>query len=174
MKIGRDELANCLIYQIGALKGFLEAEGMSLNHLKPHGSLHGMAARDPEVANAISDAADVFKTPILGMINTEHERVYEARGHRFIAEFYVDLDYADDGGLIITREHEPVEPAVAADRAVRALKEGLVRSIGGKDVRVGTETICVHSDTPDADLVAKAVHDRLVCEGFNSARPVSR
>jgi 5-oxoprolinase (ATP-hydrolysing) subunit A len=172
MKIGRDELANCLIYQIGALKGFLDAEGMALHHIKPHGSLYGMAARDPEIANAICDAADVFKAPILGMINTEHERVYPARGHRFIAEFYVDLDYADDGRLIITREHEAIEPAVAADRAVRALKEGVVRSVGGKDIPVRAETICVHSDTPGADVVAKAVHDRLVDRGFVPARPV--
>jgi UPF0271 protein len=48
MKIGRDELANCLIYQIGALKGFLEAEGMLLHHIKPHGSLYGMAAATPK------------------------------------------------------------------------------------------------------------------------------
>jgi UPF0271 protein len=164
MKIGREELANCLIYQIGALKGFLEAEGMPLNHIKPHGSLYGMAARNPEMAHAVCDAADVFKVPLLGMINTEHERVYTARGHRFIAEFYVDLDYGDDGGLIITREHDPVDPADAADRAVRALREGLVRSVGGKDVSVRAETICVHSDTPGAHLVAQAVHDRLVEE----------
>jgi 5-oxoprolinase (ATP-hydrolysing) subunit A len=174
MKIGRDELANCLIYQIGALKGFLEAEGMSLNHLKPHGSLDGMAAGDPEVANAICDAADVFKTPILGMINTEHERVYKARGHRFIGEFYVDLDYADDGRLIITRGHEAVEPGAAANRAVRTLKEGLVQSVGGNDVRVAADTICVHSDTPGADVVAKAVHDRLVDEGYIPVHPVWR
>ena len=45
MKLGRDELANCLIYQIGALTGFLAAEGMTLNHIKPHGALYGMAAR---------------------------------------------------------------------------------------------------------------------------------
>jgi 5-oxoprolinase (ATP-hydrolysing) subunit A len=172
MKIGRDELANCLIYQIGALKGFLEAEGMSLHHIKPHGSLYGMAARDPEIANAICDAADVFKAPILGMINTEHERVYPARGHRLIAAFYVDLDYADDGRLIITREHEAVEPGDAADRAVRALKQGVVRSVGGKDIPVRAETICVHSDTPGADVVAKAVHDRLVDGGFVPARPI--
>ena len=63
MKIGREELANCLIYQIGALKGFLDAEGMKLNHIKPHGSLYGMAARNEDTAHAICDAADVFKTP---------------------------------------------------------------------------------------------------------------
>lgn len=170
MKIGRDELANCLIYQIGALKGFLDAEGMSLNHIKPHGSLYGMAARDAEMAHAVCDAADVFKVPLLGMIGTEHERVYKARGHRFIGEFYVDLEYGDDGRLIITREHDPVDPHKASDRAVRALREGVVRSVGGKDVRVLADTICVHSDTPGAHLVAQAVHDRLVSEGFIAPR----
>src|SRR6185436_14271978 len=60
MKMPREELANCMIYQIGALKGFLDAESMELNHIKPHGALYGMAARTEEVANAVADAADVF------------------------------------------------------------------------------------------------------------------
>ena len=170
MKIGRDELANCLIYQIGALNGFLAAEDMPLNHIKPHGSLYGMAARDPEVAHAVCDAADFFRVPLLGMGGTEHERVYKARGHRFLGEFYVDLNYADDGQLIITREHEAVDPRDASDRAVRAIREGVVRSVGGKDIPVLTATICVHSDTPGAHLVAQAVHDRLVDEGFIERR----
>src|ERR1700674_2296354 len=76
MKIGREELANCLIYQIGALKAFLDAEGMPLHHIKPHGSLYGMAARSEEIAQAICDAADVFKVPLLGMIGTLHETIY--------------------------------------------------------------------------------------------------
>ena len=53
MKMAREELTNCIIYQVGALKGFLEAEGMTLNHIKPHGSLYGMAARMEEVAQAV-------------------------------------------------------------------------------------------------------------------------
>ena len=80
MKMGREELANCLIYQIGALTGFLEAEGMTMNHIKPHGALYGMAARDEETANSICDAALVFKTPLLGMKGSLHEKVYRARG----------------------------------------------------------------------------------------------
>ena len=157
MKIGREELANCLIYQIGALKGFLEAEGMVLNHIKPHGSLYGMAARDEAIANAICDAADVFKVPLLGMVGTLHESVYAARGHRFVAEFYADLDYNDEGGLIITREHEAKDPVEAAAKCLRALSEGKVTSIGGREVRVGATTICVHSDTPNAVAIASAV-----------------
>src|SRR5436305_14837694 len=64
MKIGREELTNCVIYQIGALLGFLKADGLALNHIKPHGALYGMAARDEEIAQAICDAADVFRVPI--------------------------------------------------------------------------------------------------------------
>lgn len=159
MKIGREELANCIIYQVGALKGFLEAEGMPLNHIKPHGALYGMAARMEEIAHAVCDAADVFKVPLMGMINTCHERIYKARGHKFIAEFYTDLDYADDGSLIITREHEAKDPKDAADRSVRAIKEGKVKSVGGKDVAVRADAICVHSDTPNAVAIAVAVRD---------------
>jgi UPF0271 protein len=159
MKIGRDELANCIIYQIGALKGFLEAEAMPLNHIKPHGALYGMAARMEEIAHAVCDAADIFKVPLMGMVNTCHERVYAARGHGFIAEFYTDLDYADDGALIITREHEAKDPKEAAARSVRAIKEGKVASIGGKDVVVRADAICVHSDTPNAVAITTAVRE---------------
>jgi len=159
MKIGREELANCIIYQVGALKGFLEAEGMPLNHIKPHGALYGMAARLEETAHAVADAADVFRVPLMGMINTNHEKIYTARGHAFIAEFYTDLEYRDDGSLIITREHAAVDPAEAASRSVRAIKEGKVKSVGGKDVAVRADAICVHSDTPNAVEIAKAVRD---------------
>lgn len=157
MKIGREELANCLIYQIGALSGFLKAEGMDLNHIKPHGSLYGMAARDPEIAHAVADAADVFGVPLMGIVNSQHETVYTARGHRFIAEYYADLDYNDEGLMIITREHHAIDPATAAERCVRAIREGLTTSVNGKDVAVRADAICIHSDTPNAVAVAEAV-----------------
>jgi UPF0271 protein len=157
MKIGREELANCIIYQVGALAGFLRAEGMALNHIKPHGSLYGMAARMEEVAHAVCDAADVFGVPLYGMAGTLHESVYTARGHGFVSEFYADLDYNDDGGLIITREHAPTDPGRAADACLRAIREGKTRSLGGKDVAVRADAICVHSDTPNAVAVAQAV-----------------
>jgi 5-oxoprolinase (ATP-hydrolysing) subunit A len=159
MKMPREEIANCIIYQVGALMGFLKAENLPLNHIKPHGSLYGMAARMEEVAEAVSDAADVFGVPLMGMVDTFHEKVYTARGHQFIAEFYTDLDYADDGRLIITREHEAKDPEEAARRSLRAIKEGKVRSIGGRDIRVRADAICVHSDTPNAVAIARAVRD---------------
>jgi 5-oxoprolinase (ATP-hydrolysing) subunit A len=157
MKMEPRELADCLIYQIGALKGFLDAEGMPLNHIKPHGALYGMAARSEEVANAVCDAAEAFQVPLLGMARTKHEEVYTKRGFPFLAEFYVDLDYDKDGRLIITREHVAWDPEVAAKRTVRAITEKKVKSVDGNDIPMRADCICVHSDTPGAVEVAKAV-----------------
>lgn len=157
MAMSREELANCLVYQIGALTGFLAAEGMALSHIKPHGALYGMAARLEHAAHALCDAADVFGVPLYGMAGTLHETVYRARGHRFVAEFYADLDYSAAGGLVITREHRAVDPEAAAARCVRAIREGKCASLDGGDVAVRADSICVHSDTPNAVAVAAAV-----------------
>lgn len=161
MKIERRELANIIIYQIGALTGFLQLADMELSHLKPHGALYGMAARDEQVANAVADAAEVFGVPVMGLANTLHEKVYTARGLDFRAEFFADLGYDSKGNLIITREHAAVEPAASAARCLRAVNEGKVASVDGGDVEVRVDTVCVHSDTPGAVDVAKAVHDAL-------------
>ena len=161
MKIGREEMANCILYQVGALKAFLDAEGMPLNHIKPHGSLYGMAARDEQIAHAVCDAAEVFGVPLFGMINTLHEKVYQERGLEFVSEYYADLEYDESGWLVITREHGEVDPARAADRCLRAIKEGKAESLAGTDVEVRAESVCVHSDTPNAVAVAQAVRGAL-------------
>ncbi len=132
---------------------------MPLNHIKPHGSLYGMAARMEDMAHAVCDAADVFKVPLFGIINSMHETVYAARGHKLLAEYYADLDYSDEGTMIITREHAEVDPAKAAERCVRAVKEGVTTSINGKEIPVRADSICVHSDTPNAVAIATAVRE---------------
>jgi len=157
MKMRAEELTDCIVYQVGALKGFLEREGMKLFHVKPHGSLYGMATKSQEVAKAVADAVKVFNVPVLGMAGTMHEKVYPAEGLDFISEYYADLDYADDGSLIITREHHAVDPKQAARRALRAVKEGVAETVGGREVPVRADCICVHSDTPNAVAVAQAV-----------------
>ena len=146
-----------MIYQTGALKAFLDTEGLPLNHIKPHGALYGMAARSEEVARAVAEAAKLFKVPLMGMAGTTHEQVYTAAGVPFISEFYADLDYADDGTLIITREHHAVDPKRAAEGALRAVKEGVAKSVNYNNVHVRADCICVHSDTPNAVEVAQAV-----------------
>ncbi|GKX36075.1 MAG: LamB/YcsF family protein [Rhizobiaceae bacterium MnEN-MB40S] len=159
MKIEREEMANIILYQIGALKGFLDQAGMKLSHLKPHGALYGMAARMENIAEAVADAAEVYDVPVMGLAGTLHEEVYTRRGGGFLAEFFADLDYDDDGSLIITREHAAVDPQVAAARSVEAVRNGRLTSINGKTLPVRVETICVHSDTPNAVAIARAVQE---------------
>ena len=161
MKIDREEMLNIIIYQIGALKGFLEMEGMALHHLKPHGSLYGMAARMEHIAHAVADAGEQYGVPVFGMAGTLHEEVYTARGVEFRAEFFADLDYDDNGGLLITREHHAVDPSDAAQRCIAAVSDGKMQSTGGKTLPVRADTICVHSDTPNAIDVARAVREAI-------------
>ncbi len=161
MKIDREEMANIITYQVGALKGFLEMAGMTLNHLKPHGSLYGMAARLEHIAHAVADVGAHYRVPVFGLAGTLHEEIYTARGLEFRAEFYADLDYDDAGGLIITREHHAVEPETAASRCLTAVTQGRTSSINGKELTVRAESICIHSDTPNAVEVATTVRAAL-------------
>ncbi len=161
IEMGREELAACLIYQIGALRGFLDAEQMELSHVKPHGALYGRAARDREVALAVADAASVFGVPVFGMAGTLHEAVYTECGLGFMAEYYADLDYDDDGGLIITRKHVAYDPAIAAERVARVMREGVAVSANGREIPMRADTVCVHSDTPNAAELAAAVREVL-------------
>jgi 5-oxoprolinase (ATP-hydrolysing) subunit A len=159
IRLTRDETAAMVIYQVGALTGFLEMEGVPLSHIKPHGALFGMAMKDEAMAHGIADAVEVFKTEVIAFANCVQEDVYKERGIPFSCEFYADLQYDDRGWQIITMEHDPVDPATAVQRVLRAIKEGKTTSVSGREVTVRADSICVHSDTPGAVAVAKAVHE---------------
>jgi UPF0271 protein len=161
MAMDPDELTAAIVYQTGALKAFLDAEGMPLTHLKPHGALYGAAARDRTVTEAIAAAALVFGVPVMGMAATLHETVYTECGLEFWAEYYADLDYDDDGMLIITRKHAAYDPRVAAERVRRVLDEGVAVAASGKEIPMRADLVCVHSDTPGAAELAKAVAEVL-------------
>ncbi len=157
MKIEEEEMLNIILYQIGALDAFCKQAGTELAHIKPHGALYGMAARQEPIARAVARASVIYGLPVMGIAGTLHETVYGSEGTGFIAEFFADLDYSDEGALIITREHDAVDPTLAAERARRAVEDGTLVSIGGATLPVRAETICIHSDTPNSEDIAKAV-----------------
>jgi UPF0271 protein len=159
MAMDADELTAAILYQAGALKAFLDAEEMPLTHLKPHGALYGRAAADEATAHAIADAAEILGVPVLGMAGTKHEEIYRARGLEFLAEYYADLEYADDGSLLITRHHVAYDPDQVRERVSRVLAEGVATAQSGADIPMKADCICVHSDTPGAVQVARAVRD---------------
>lgn len=161
MKLTADEVRDIVQYQVGALKGFLDAEGAPLDHIKPHGSLYGMVARDEALMGAVCDVAEMYGVPVFGMAGTAHEEVALKRGIPFVAEFYVDLDYNAQGGLIIARRPLPTPVGRAVARTLLALEEGVALADTGERIPMRFDSICVHSDTPGADQVARAIRDIL-------------
>ena len=146
------------MYQVGALKAFLDEMGMPLNHIKPHGALYVMASKDEEIARAIADAVAPFNVGIFGMAHTAHEKIYKhERGLNFIAEFYADLDYDDNGKLVLAKgKNSLYDSNLATERTLRAINEKKVKTTTGKDIDVGCDIICVHSDTPNAvEIITK-------------------
>lgn len=161
IKLTREEVAALVLYQAGALGAFLRAEGMAMSHVKPHGALMGMAMKEDAVAQGIADAAAALELPVIGVGNCLMEEVFAARRLPLSCEFYADLDYDERGWQIITMHHAPVAPEAAAAKVLRAIGEGRTRALDGSDVAVKADSICVHSDTPGAVAVAKAVHAAL-------------
>ena len=164
MKLTSLEIKNLIMYQVGALKAFLEEQEMPLHHIKPHGALYMMAAKDEVVARAVADAVSIFNVKVFGMVNTCHEQIYKyERGLDFCGEFYADLDYDENDTLIIAKgnKNKPYNSELAVERCLRAIAEKKVRNKGGKDTIVGAETICIHSDTPNALEILTKLNEAL-------------
>ncbi len=157
MEVEPEELTHAVLYQVGALRGFLDAEGLALSHVKVHGALYGRAATDGAVADAVAAATAVFGVPMMGMAGTEHERAASDRGLDFLAEYYADLEYDDDGSLIITRKHVAYDPEQVVARVRRVVEEGVAETASGGEIPMRADCVCVHSDTPGAAQLAQAV-----------------
>ena len=154
MVISPAEVTDLVTYQTGALVAFLQAENMPLNHVKPHGALYGMAARDGTIAAAIAQAVKPFGVPVLGMAFTAQEKAYAENGVEMVGEFYADLEYDGEGNLILSRVHDAVDPVQARERVQRVIREGKVKTTAGRDIPVKAGSVCVHSDTPGAAEIA--------------------
>lgn len=157
MVLSAGEVRDLIRYQTGAVAAFVEASGSRLHHLKPHGALFGMLSRDEEMMEAACDVALQYGIPVFGLAGTAHERVALRRGVPFVSEFYVDLDYNDDGTIIVNRTGRTRDVGEVEARAKQALEEGTTTSINGTVIPVRPESFCVHSDLPNAPDVAKAI-----------------
>jgi 5-oxoprolinase (ATP-hydrolysing) subunit A len=160
MKISREDLRDNFIYQIGALKGFLDAHGAKLNHVKPHGVIYSMSGRTEELAEAVCDAVEPFGVALIGLAGSQSEIVARRRGIPYISEFFVDLAVDDDGRLIVAKD-KPIDTEWATVRLRRAVREGMLETVGGKLVPIKFDSVCVHLDMPNAAQVAAAVRATL-------------
>lgn len=162
MAISAEEAYDMVVYQIGALYGFVKSEGGILNHVKPHGALYNMAATDPALAEAIAEA--VYKVdPLMvlyGLSSSELIKAGTRIGLKIANEVFADRTYQDDGTLTprgLANSLMTDEDLTVA-QSLRMVKEGLVTSVNGADIPIKAETICIHGDEAHAELFAAKLH----------------
>jgi 5-oxoprolinase (ATP-hydrolysing) subunit A len=158
------QAADACLYQLGALRGFADSLGVRLTHVKPHGAFYGLTIRDPALAIAVADAVmSVDPELIVVLLAGPTAEKIAARGVRVAREAFADLDYDDDGHIIIEPEPVAKDPQVCAEQAA-AILAGEVTSTSGKTVPVDADTICVHGDRPNAVAIAEAIRRRFSAE----------
>ena len=165
------EVEDAVIAQIGALAAIARAEGVSLRHVKAHGALYNMAARDRALADAIARAIAacdssliMFALPNSSMIEAGREA-----GIRVAAEGFADRSYEPDGSLTPRTRPGAVihEPDAVVTRAVRMVRDAVVLTSQGHEVALQVDTICVHGDTPGADDLARRIRAGLHAAGID-------
>jgi UPF0271 protein len=177
LKLGNEEVFDAVAYQLGIFQAIASAVGMRPNHVKPHGALYNMAVRDEKLADAIARAIKSVdpKLILFAPDNSELSRAGEVHGLRIAREVFADRNYLDDGWLVPRTRPDALlcDPKEAAQRVLRMLREGKVRSVEGRDVDVQGETICVHGDTPGAVEFAHELRSQLEKEGVRICAPKS-
>lgn len=158
-----EELVNDVLYQLGALRELARREGLTLHHLKLHGALFMHAARDEAFAVQLCDALVASGTdlPIYCLVDSVLDRVARQAGLRSVHEFYADRDYDDNGSIVFVRQVARRDPEQVAAKVLLAVTEGVVESINGKRVAVSCDSVCLHSDSPGALDMLRAIRRRL-------------
>jgi UPF0271 protein len=161
MDVSPQDIRDYVLYQIGALSAFATAAGLPLHHVKPHGALYMMAVEDPEVARAVAEAVAEFDSglPVYTLAGGALAAAAETAGLRAVTEFFADRPLAADGSVVMFnwRERIDTSPEAIARRVRSFLTTGSVPAEDATPVTVTAESICVHSDTPNAAEIGPAV-----------------
>lgn len=170
MDIRPDEAYDLVAYQVGALSAFIKAEGGTMQHVKPHGALYNMAAKDAALSEAIAKAVyDVDPDLILfGLAGSELIAAGEKIGLRTAGEVFADRTYQSDGSL--TPRTQPnamiTDDAAAIEQVLRMIKEGIVIAADGSKVSVKADTVCIHGDSQKALSFARRINAALNLNGI--------
>ncbi len=170
MQVTPDEIYDYTMYQAGALRAFAEAAGGRLQHVKPHGAFYTMSAADEALAGALVRAVNALGGDIVlyGMGEIEPALAAE-EGIGYVREGYVDLNYDNNGGLVIERNKGAWDPEEVARRAVRLATKEEVGTIEGNTLPLAAQSICIHGDAPNSGEVARHVRQRLEEAGVGIA-----
>ncbi|TDZ16363.1 Lactam utilization protein lamB [Colletotrichum orbiculare MAFF 240422] len=163
MEIDPEDMYALMLYQVGALVGILEAEGMKLNHVKPHGQLYFYVHKDEEIRDAVVRAVSKFNVPLYGLPHETMKAACAKYGVTLVHEFYPDIQY-DETGHLAPVKGEQANGKIVGQRLEEFARDGHATTADGVRVDLGfgdlsraTLSICVHSDFPTALENAAAV-----------------
>jgi UPF0271 protein len=175
MSLTEGEIEGCVSIQVRALAEIAALYGVSLRHVKPHGAMYNVAARDPIVANAIARAVAALDPSLVlvGLAGSELIAAGKRAGLRTASEVFADRGYRADGSLVPRGEPGDIlhDPEAVVPRAVAMVRDGAVTAVDGARVELQVETLCVHGDTPGAAALAMRLKQGLLAAGISLAPP---
>ncbi len=175
MRVSAQEVYDLVLYQAGAVEAFARAAGTTLHHVKIHGALYNMAARDAELSEAIARAVRDLRGGVLlyGLSGSAMVRAAATLGVRAVGEVFADRSYQPDGTL--TPRSEPgamiTDAAASVAQVLTMIEQGKVRALSGAVVPVDAGTLCLHGDEPGAVRFAKALRETFAARGIEVRAP---
>jgi len=170
MSLTPSEVKTIVMYQIGALNAFCRGAGIKLYHVKPHGALYNMAAKDYELAKAICQAIKEVDDSLvlLALSNSEMLRAAKDTGVSAASEVFADRAYERDGSLVPRSRKGAVieDEELALRRVIRMAKEGVVEVIDGSTIFIDADSVCVHGDGRKALEFVKRIREGLLEAGI--------
>ncbi|NML21535.1 LamB/YcsF family protein [Pseudoflavitalea sp. G-6-1-2] len=177
-QLSPEEIYDIVLYQLGSLHAFVQVNNAILHHVKPHGALYNMAAKDKVIAKAICDAVYDFDGSLIlyGLAGSELINAAKETPLTTCSEVFADRSYQDDGsltprdqpGALITNQSEAIA------QVLQMVQQQNVRSVSGKTVPVIAETICIHGDGLHALQFAESIHEALTKANIEITDPVKR
>jgi UPF0271 protein len=166
MKVTPEEVKDYFIYQVGALRAFVEIAGMKLQHVKMHGALDTMARADEELTRTMCEATREISPDLIWLAHSGSRAGEIARtmALKVIQEAYADRAYNADKSLVSRRLPGAVlkDPQEIGARIKQLMETGTIITIDGKTLTLEFDSICVHGDTPGALEMIKTIRGILV------------
>jgi UPF0271 protein len=167
------EIKNYVLYQVGSLAAFSSAAGLKLQHVKPHGAMYNLAARDERAAREIIDAVKAYDPELIlvALAGSLCAEMAAAEGLRVAREVFPDRAYLGDGRLAPRKMAGAVihDPDAVRDRVLKAVRTGKMTSIDGEEISIEMDTLCIHGDTPGAWRIAEVIRKTLEGAGVRVA-----
>jgi len=167
------EIENLIAYQIGALQAIATSAGYKVTHVKAHGAISNVACEDDMTARAIANGIKAVDPNLIFVVlaNSKLVQAGEAANLPMVHEVFADRAYGDDGLLVSRKKPGAVlhDAKEIAARVVRMVQDGAVVSVTGKVIKMRTDTVCIHGDTPGAVEIGRGVRQALKNAGIDVA-----